>query len=211
MNYAERINQKRKRHQDDMAAIEREAVIAQSLPVEPYMIHCSSYHRVPTIAYKVNTLADARAIIAAYPEPMDISARERGCLSIAPDALHGKDYAEVPSRWEVYQGIGVRQHGGKGFYTASVEFWTIVPALHVGPVQVCIEVAQFPHKYRARMKVYYDNQGEVHQAEFIDSDIRHDFAAERVKYSGGSADAFDIRYYFSALDCFDELVAASQA
>lgn len=210
MTYADRIEQKRKRHQDELVALDREATIAAALPVEPYIIHCSSYHRVPTIAYKVNTLADARSIIAAYPEPMDISARQSGCLSIAPDSLHHKDYADVPSRWEVYQGICVRQHGGKGFYTASVEFWTVVNG-DIGPVHVSIEVAQFPHKYRARIKATYDNQGNVHRAEFIDSDIRHDFAAERVKYSGGSEDAFDIRYYFSALDCFDELVTASQS
>ena len=132
MTYADRIAEKRKRHQDEMAALEREAVIAQSLPVEPYMIHCGSLHRVPNIAYKVATLAEAREIIAAYPEPLDISARQRGCLSIAPDALHAKEYADVPSRWEVYQGIEVRQHGGKGFYSASVEFWTEVQG--IGPV-----------------------------------------------------------------------------
>src|ERR1043165_9971358 len=77
----------------------------------------------PWIAYKVDTLADALAIAAKFGKLRDVSAIESGCLSIEPVGTHKKPYAETAPRWTLEECIGLRQHGGKGFYTAELEFW----------------------------------------------------------------------------------------
>jgi hypothetical protein len=208
-SYQQRIEDLKRRYQEQLADVEGQAVIAERLPADastPYMIHFSGSD-CPWISYHVETLEDALGIVRAFPQPFDVSAVSDGCLSIAPVGTHRARYDGKPEKWSVPQGIEVAQHGGRGFFTATVAFWCASGGRDC--IKVKIEVKQFPWKYRARMNCRYNAYGHVEQAEFIDSELRQQSPAARVKFDGGSRDAFDIRYYFSGADRLAEVIAAA--
>lgn len=210
-SYAERIADEKARSTAKLAELDQEVIIASQLPApfkNPYMIHRAASD-CPNVSYKVDTLREALAIAQAFPAPLDVSAIESGCLSIQPVGFHSKQYADKPARWEVYQGIQIRQSGGKGFYTAAVSFWCKTAGRE--RIEVSIDVERFPHKFRAYVSATYSRHGDVSNAVFHDSELRHLSPAERVKFNGGGADAFDIRYFFSGIDCLNEVVTASEA
>lgn len=157
-DYDKRIADEIARHAEKIATLKREAEIAATLPIEPYMIHCGGMFRDrPWLSYKVDTLAEAIRISDAYPEKQDVSAVEDGHLvSLSPVGGHPERYAGKRERWRVPQAICLRQHGGRGFYTAGVEFWTA----HAGSRYfVSIEVRQMPHHLRVGKRVRYDQWG----------------------------------------------------
>jgi hypothetical protein len=208
-SYPQRIEELKRVHQEQIAALGAEYAIASRLPDGaplPYMIHFTDSD-CPWLSYHVETLEDALGIVRAFPQPFDVSAVSDGCLSIAPVGRHRARYQGKPETWRVPQGIEVAQHGGRGFFTGTVAFWCASGGRDC--IKVKIEVKQFPWKYRARMNCRYGAYGHVEQAEFIDSELRHLSPAARVKYNGGSPDAFDIRYFFSGADRLAEVVAAA--
>lgn len=185
------------------AKLEREHSILATLPegFEPSHIIAWDHKGEPWVTYKVKTLADALAIMRAFGELDFVSARESGCLSIARADEHGKQYADVADRWEIPECVELRQHGGRGFYSAEVAFHPVAPR-----VQVKIDVEQFPYQFRAQLSAHYSQHGEVSSVTFREPDLLRGQYTERVKFSGGSADAFDLRYYFSGADHFADIL-----
>ncbi len=155
------------------------------------------------VKYEVQTLAEALAIVRAFGELRHVSARESGCLSINPDGQHGKQYADVAPLWEIPECIELCQHGGRGFYSPEIVFYPVAPA-----ARVYIEIKAFPYQYRATMDATYSEHGKVAKATLREPDALLGMYTERVKYSGGSADAFDYRLYFSGPDHFADIVNA---
>lgn len=202
--YAERIEEANEQHAQKIAELQREAEITAQLPPGapvPYMVHFAS-RPCPWLSYKTKTLAEALDIARTFPAPLNVSARERGCVSVAPIGHHSPEYFsdKAKERWAVPGAIEVRQHGGRGFYTATLSFWCVV-ACGRDRVKVDIDIEQFPWQLRSRMNARYDSYGNVEQAQFIEGRIPAETKpAARIKFGGGSRDSFDIRHYFGGID-----------
>lgn len=201
--YRDRIEEKKKRAAEDIARLEREAEIAAQLPVgagaPEHIMLGGSFDRCPWLCYKVKTPADACALIRAFPEPAEVSAMESGCLSIQPPELQRDPYAKGRVRWIEPAAVEVRQSGGRGFFSCDVSFWTQdcagLPWAHVK-----IDVESLDYRLRAVLTARYDRYGNVERAEFRDSEPMRAGCAQRVKFGSGSADSFEVRYFFSGAD-----------
>jgi hypothetical protein len=160
-----------------------------------------AFDREPWVSYEVKTMADALSIMRAFGELDFLSARESGCLSIGRADGHGKDYANAKERWEIPQGVELRQRGGRGFYTAELVFYPLTPR-----VKVSVKIEQFPYQFRAHMDANYSRHGEVSSAKLNEPNALLGMYTERVKFNGGLPDAFDLRYYFSGPDHVADLI-----
>lgn len=193
-----------KEFQNERDKIMKQEEILRSLPAElppPAFIHIFGNGR-PRIAYKVDNLADALPILAAYGELAEVSGVSSGCFSVQPVGEHGKEYQDKDPRWEVPACIAIEQSGGKGFYSANIAAWPVSPW-----VQIDIEIKNFPGQWRARMSCTYTRQGDPATCTFTDSKEIQAMATARVKFAGGSRDAFHVNYYFSGLEHLKELLA----
>jgi hypothetical protein len=176
------------------------ATLPQGIPAPKYVHYVDSKGR-PWIKYEVATLAEAMPIIRAYGELDFMDARESGCLSITRASWQSKEYADATQRWEITECIELRQHGGKGFYSAELVFYPVAYQ-----AKVIIEVSQFPYQFRASMRATYTNEGDVAKATFVEPAALQGMFTERVKYGGGGRDAFDYRLYFSGPDHFEDVL-----
>lgn len=189
----ERIEQEYQRKLAELGA--KESLLA-SLPAalpRPDRVHIGKPFTPPWIIYRVETVAEALAIVNAYGPCRDVSAIPDGCLSVAPVDSHPAQYRGKPERWTVTDCVILQQSGGRVFFVAELEFW---PAS--APVKVNIEIKQLPYRWRCRQHCNYNRSGDVTRAEFRDPDAVADgLHSETVKYAGGSPDAFHYSVIFT--------------
>jgi len=203
--YTEKVEKEMKRNAEKLAEIEAEGRLAELLPEganNPDSIHFAN-SECPWIVYKVDDLAAAISIIKLFPEPLDMSCIENGCTSISAVDHHGETYQGKPARWELYQGIGIYQHGGSGFYTSTVSFWVTCDSMPLA--QIKIDLKALPMKFRSRLHCTYNHYGSPINPEFTEGDLKL-YCTERIKFGGGSLDAFDIRHFFSGVECIEDLL-----
>jgi hypothetical protein len=175
-----------------------------NLPGEIRSIHF--FKGRPWVCYQVDTLTEAARIIEAYGSLADISGIESGCFSVQPVGEHGKEYEGKAPRWEVPQGVEIKQSGGKGFCSAGVNFY---PESRY--IRVKIEVEKFPYQFRAHMACAYNRYGDPVTCTFTDAKPLQANATARVKYADGTRDAFHISYFFSGVDHFREVIKQVEA
>ncbi len=208
-SYAAKIEAKKQKAAEDIARLEKESDIASKLPEgadkPDHIMLGQSFDKAPWLCYKVKTLHDALALMRLFPQPSEISAVRSGCLSVCPPELHGKDYKVGELLWTEPTSIEIRQHGGRGFFSCGIDFW-VQDFAGLAWAKINIDVDSLPYQLRASMSANYDRHGEVTTAQFHEPDLLRHAATRRVKYSGGSRDAFDIRYYFSGPDHLEDFM-----
>lgn len=198
--------------QASLAAFDAETEIRSKLPPaagEPKFVHHGGFFRPrPHITYEITSLEQAVSIIEAYGALEEVAAKERGCLSVAVVGEHSAEYAEGKERWSIPELIEVRQHGGKGFYSAEVVFYPVSPKVRVDLKFKWTHggAEGFPHDYRATISARYGSYGDVLSAVFGEPYKLVNKGVKKVKWGAGSQDAFDFAVYFSGLEQFKKLL-----
>ena len=196
-------------YQKKRAELFREQEIMAALPAglpAPAFVHFVG-DRFPWVSYKAETLADALAILRGFHAVspfLTVSAIRSGCLSVEPEGFHGKQYETGETEFIADDCIGLEQQGGKGFYSATLTFWTPKPLLKIN-----VKIADFPWAWRISNAARYDRYGYCTSATLNEPAEIRSRADNRIRFGGGSLDAFDIRYFWHGLAAFESVAESA--
>jgi hypothetical protein len=192
----ETMKELQKRQRDERAALKRKQAIVNAQPESVrarvrFVQDCTKSLGVYWVSYEAKDAADAISIARAYPAPFEVTCNKSACTSIAPAQYQGKQYRdEANERWRVPDCVMIEQHGGKGFYSAKLIFWT-------EGVRVAVE---FPLEPKLRDCKYWTG-GEFGRAgEWVAQFGRITGHNEVTRFSGGSPDSFNNVYAFAGVD-----------
>lgn len=173
--------------------LEKQRVLHEHVPPhlqeQVYLLLFASKPR-PWVIFQSDTLNNAVEIIQAFGEPLTVTCRKDGAVSVCPEDEHGTRYLQKPVEWSVPRCVKLRQHGGRGFYVVELVAYT-------QPIRVSVKIANLPWHFRASLSAHHNSDGVPTHAVFNENTgILKELKSQRVKFASGSIDAFHLRYYF---------------
>lgn len=183
-----------RRHKREREKMEKEYALREKLPGVPKSVH--PFPQEAYITYETATLQEGLDALALF-EPLDVDARQSGCLSVAPPDRQEKNYANIEPQWACEDCIEVVSEGSEG--RGELEL-----ILHSCLGRVCAKAPLLSgwtgmHRLHARKEIDRDSRGRYLGIRLVHSALK-DYAAQFVSWSSGSMESWRVSYYFEGLD-----------